>query len=78
MNTELLSFIKELPLNTDCTFKQDPKLSAAINKLFSNERKLMGAAGVVFLPERKLKFSEVQQLLNGSVSEKGIFKPMHL
>lgn len=71
MNTELLAFTKDLPLNTEFAFKQDPKLAAAIDKLCTNERRLMGAAGIMLLPERKLDFSEVQQLLKGSTNEKG-------
>lgn len=71
MNTELLAFTKDLPLKTNSAFKQDPKLAAAIDKLCSSERQLMGAEGIVLLPERKLDFSEVQKLLKESVIEKG-------
>ena len=71
MNTELLAFTKDLPLNTESAFKQDAKLAAAIDRLCTNERRLVGAAGVMLLPERKLDFGEVQQLLKGSTNEKG-------
>lgn len=71
MNTELLAFTKDLPLNAESVFKQDPKLAAAIDKLCTNQKKLMGAVEILSLPERKLDFGEVQELLKGSKVEKG-------
>ncbi|KAH9645206.1 hypothetical protein HF086_005751 [Spodoptera exigua] len=81
MNTELLAFTKDLPLNAQPVFKQDPKLAAAIDKLYTNQHKLMGAVDILMLPERKIDFMEVQQLLKGSKAEKsdlGAFKPPHV
>nr|XP_049706650.1 meiotic recombination protein SPO11-like [Helicoverpa armigera]XP_049708259.1 meiotic recombination protein SPO11 [Helicoverpa armigera] len=78
MNKELLAFTKDLPLNTETAFKQDPKLAAAIDTLCSNQRVLLGNAGVTVLPERKLEFSEVQQLLKGSGNDKAASKPSYI
>lgn len=46
------------------SFKQDPKLVAAINKLY-NKEEVVGPT--LKLPERKLLFTEVQQLLKPSL-----------
>ncbi|KAF9811994.1 hypothetical protein SFRURICE_021351 [Spodoptera frugiperda] len=78
MNTELLAFTKDLPLNAESVFKQDPKLAAAIDKLCTNQKKLMGAVEILSLPERKLDFGEVQELLKGSKVEKGVLKPPYV
>ncbi|XP_038210027.1 meiotic recombination protein W68 [Zerene cesonia] len=61
MNKNLLMLKIDLAVNSG-SFKQDPKLVAAIDKLFyNNTRKVL--AETVLLPERKLDFTEVNQLL---------------
>lgn len=70
MNTQLSAFTRDLPLNTESAFKQDPKLAIAIDKLCYNQRQSMGT-GIVLLPERKLEFSEVRKLLNETANENG-------
>lgn len=49
--------------SSNSSFKQDPKLVAAINKLYSREE----VGPTLKLPERKLLFAEVQQLLKPSL-----------
>lgn len=68
MNKDLLMLTKDLALNLSTAFKQDAKLAEAIDKLHSSQRvclNVRGEGGLV-LPERKLEFQEVQQLLKQS------------
>ncbi|XP_045511607.1 meiotic recombination protein W68 isoform X3 [Colias croceus] len=61
MNKNLLMLKIDLAVNSG-PFKQDPKLVAAIDKLFyNNTKEVLGET--VLLPERKLDFAEVNQLL---------------
>lgn len=71
MNKDLLSLMKDLPLNSEAVLKQDPKLAAAIDKLCGSRVKVVGASQLTMLPERKLEFSEVQDLFNQASSKKG-------
>lgn len=67
INKDALELNKGLTLSSVFSFKQDPKLVKAIDKLYENENLLIGRK----LPERKLDFSEVHSLLKGSSSDKG-------
>ncbi|CAG4968421.1 unnamed protein product [Colias eurytheme] len=69
MNKNLLMLKIDLAVNSG-PFKQDPKLVAAIDKLFyNNTKEVLGEA--VLLPERKLDFTEVNQLLKQTPVENG-------
>ncbi|XP_045762262.1 meiotic recombination protein SPO11 [Maniola jurtina] len=63
MNKDALRLRIDLASSSIFSFKQDPTLVAAINRLYSREE----MAGLqIILPERKLLFTEVQQLLKQS------------
>lgn len=69
MNADLLAFTKDLRLNTKTVYKQDAKLAAAIDKLCCSQAKLFNASGLKLLPDRKIQFTEVQELLKGTVAK---------
>lgn len=63
---------KDLRQISIAAFKQDPKLTLAIDKLYKNEQTVDAekrCCGLV-LPERKLNFHEVKQLMSQSTSNK--------
>lgn len=72
MNKELLKLAKEW--DSVSAFKQDPRLATAIDKLYRSNIQLkhINASGLV-LPERKLDFYELQNLLKDSSIDKGNF-----
>lgn len=73
MNRDFLMLSKDLAATSESVFKQDPKLVAAINKLYGrNEEDNLNS--VVVLPDRKLNFEEVQKLLNKSSKDTGTKK----
>lgn len=65
MNKELLKLTKEL--DSGSVFKQEPRLAASIDKLYRSnvQARQINAIGLV-LPERKLDFGELQNLLKKS------------
>ncbi|KAJ2944632.1 hypothetical protein O0L34_g3983 [Tuta absoluta] len=65
MNKDLLLWTKDV-MNSTSSFKQDPKLAAAIDKLLCNNQMNARSENGVTLPERKLDFSDVQRLLKES------------
>lgn len=68
MNKDLLT-LKINMTKDSISFKQDPALVAAINKLCSRK----DAPNVPsLLPQRKLDFDEVQRLLKPAVVNKGL------
>ncbi|XP_063617879.1 meiotic recombination protein SPO11 [Cydia splendana] len=71
MNKDLLMQTKDLLLGPVTTFRQDPKLVAAIDKLFSSKNlsAINQKEGGLLLPEKKHNFSEVQQLLSQSTND---------
>lgn len=77
MNKELLKLTKEL--DSASVFKQDPRLTAAIDKLYRNnvQAKYIKASGLV-LPERKLDFGELQNLLKDSSNKGNFNEPFYL
>ncbi|XP_013200409.2 meiotic recombination protein SPO11 [Amyelois transitella] len=76
MNKDLLALTRDLALNPITVFRQDAKLVAAINKLFCGNHNAENMVDEkVKLPERKLNFGEVQELLKQSVSEKPCQSP---
>lgn len=65
--------LRDLALNPVFSFKQDLKLIAAIDKLAVDGRcDTTENKNVLTLPERKLGFSEVQQMLKGCCENKGV------
>ncbi|KAJ0181716.1 hypothetical protein K1T71_002438 [Dendrolimus kikuchii] len=65
MNKDFSFLTKPLPLKPAPSFKQDEKLVSAIDKLFRTEQITLDKDGCkTKLPERKLQFREVQQLLS--------------
>ncbi|XP_073941530.1 meiotic W68 [Choristoneura fumiferana] len=74
MNKDLLIQTKDLLSDAVVTFKQDPKLAAAIDKLFnSSHQKIINSNECgLLLPGRKLEFSEVQQMLSHKIVDKGL------
>lgn len=70
MNKELLKLTKEW--DSASAFKQDPMLATAIDKLYRSnvQVKHMNACGLV-LPDRKLQFDELQNMLNDSSKDQG-------
>lgn len=68
MNKDLLMLKKDLAMNSSAAFKQDAKLAEAIEKLHRSHRTCLDKRreGGLVLPERKLEFGEVQQLLKQS------------
>lgn len=72
MNKELLKLTKEW--DSASAFKQDPRLATAIDELYRRnvQAKHMNANGLV-LPERKLDFYELHNLLKDSSIDKGTF-----
>ncbi|KAL0849029.1 hypothetical protein ABMA28_013402 [Loxostege sticticalis] len=71
LNKDFYKFTRDLQSNAVPTFRQDPKLVEAIDKLFySNHLRLSDARenGQIVLPERKLQFHEVQDLLKLSLN----------
>lgn len=72
MNKELLKLTKEW--DSTSAFKQNPTLATAIEKLYRSnvQPKHINASGLV-LPERKLDFYELQNLLKDSSIDKGTF-----
>lgn len=72
MNKELLKLTKEW--DSASAFKQDPRLATAIDKLYrSNVQAKQLKASDLVLPERKLDFYELQNLLKDSSNDKGTF-----
>lgn len=72
MNKDLSKLTKDL-VSIPTAFKQDPKLVAAIDKLWRQQViSLNGEVGEMLLPQRKLDFTEVQNMLKESVKSKGI------
>lgn len=72
-NKNLSALTKDLVLNPVSVYRQDAKLVVAINKLFC-ENQLghnMQSDGKIQLPDRKINFNEVQQLLKQSVKMPG-------
>lgn len=68
MNKELLNMTKDLASNPR-VFKQDPKLVTAIDNLFRRQVASLNVEnGGFILPERKLKFEEVQTLLRQAMN----------
>ncbi|XP_026487443.2 meiotic recombination protein SPO11 [Vanessa tameamea] len=72
INKEVLELKNDFTLNSIISFKQDPKLISAIDKLFQKEKPGLN----LVLPERKLDFGEVCQLLKGSSSNNGEFNEL--
>lgn len=70
MNKEFLKLTKNLVLNPVSAFKQDQKLVTAIDKLSRPPAQLNSEAGIL-LPDRKLEFAEVQELLKQSSEKQG-------
>lgn len=72
MNKELLKLTREW--DSTSAFKQDPRLATAIGKLYRSnvQMEYTNASGLV-LPERKLEFFELQNLLKNSSRDKGTF-----
>ncbi|CAG5056656.1 unnamed protein product [Parnassius apollo] len=69
MNRDLSMLTKNFAAKSTSVFKQDPKLVAAIDKLYSkNEVKNLNSK--ILLPERKLNFLEVQEILYHSTKGK--------
>lgn len=70
MNKELLKLTKEW--DSASAFKQDPRLATAIDKLYRSnvQAKQLNVSGLV-LPERKLDFYELPNLLNDHSNDKG-------
>ncbi|XP_023940290.1 meiotic recombination protein SPO11 [Bicyclus anynana] len=68
MNKDALMLRIDLTSPMMSSFKQDPKLVAAINRLYSREE-VVGSA--LILPERKLNFTEVQDLVKQACDVKG-------
>ncbi|XP_026738190.1 meiotic recombination protein SPO11 [Trichoplusia ni] len=77
MNADLLAFTKDLRLNTKSVYKQDAKLAAAIDKLCCSQAKLFNASGLKSLPDRKIQFIEVQELLKGTLAKESTTKASH-
>lgn len=72
MNTDLSKLTKALGLNPASAFKQDPKLVAAIDKLWRQQvTSLNEVDGGMLLPQRKLDFNEVQNMLKETAKPKG-------
>lgn len=72
MNKELLKLTKEW--DSASAFKQDPRLATAIDKLYrSNVQVKHTNVSDLILPERKLDFYELQNLLKNSSEDKGTF-----
>ncbi|XP_037297926.1 meiotic recombination protein W68 isoform X2 [Manduca sexta] len=71
LNTEA-AMLKELVFNRTTSFKQEPKLVSAIDKLLNAAliNRNVDEKGNLLLPERKLEFSEVQQILQQSSNRK--------
>ncbi|KAG6462411.1 hypothetical protein O3G_MSEX013241 [Manduca sexta] len=71
LNTEA-AMLKELVFNRTTSFKQEPKLVSAIDKLLNAAliNRNVDEEGNLLLPERKLEFSEVQQILQQSSNRK--------
>ncbi|CAK1603346.1 unnamed protein product [Parnassius mnemosyne] len=70
MNRDLSMLTKNLAAKSASVFKQDPKLVAAIDKLYSkNEVKNLNSK--MLLPDRRLNFLEVQEILDHSSKDKG-------
>ncbi|XP_050361884.1 meiotic recombination protein SPO11 [Nymphalis io] len=74
INKDVLGLIDNFTFNSIFSFKQDPKLVSAIDKLFQKEKPGLN----LVLPERKLDFGEVCQLLKGSPTNKGEFLELSL
>ncbi|KPI93931.1 Meiotic recombination protein SPO11 [Papilio xuthus] len=70
-NKDFSMLPRDLASTSESVFKQDPKLVAAINKLYGRNEEDNSISEIV-LPERKLNFEEVQKLLTKSskVTEK--------
>ncbi|CAB3249815.1 unnamed protein product [Arctia plantaginis] len=66
MNIDWPVLKRDLPFCIQTTFKQDPKLAAAINNLCRSQATQIDITETVTLPERKLQFNEVQDLLKQS------------
>ncbi|KAI5634707.1 type IIB DNA topoisomerase domain-containing protein [Phthorimaea operculella] len=71
MNKDLLLWTKDV-VSSVSSFKQDPKLAAAIDKLVCNNQLIRNSETGVTLPERKLDFSEVQRLVKESTGTNNI------
>ncbi|XP_059059402.1 meiotic recombination protein SPO11 [Achroia grisella] len=77
MNKELSVLTEDMGFKPVTVFRQDPKLVAAIDKLFCGDRheKFHSLVrGPVKLPDRKLEFDEVQQLLKLTSKEDAFLK----
>ncbi|XP_013181124.1 PREDICTED: meiotic recombination protein SPO11 [Papilio xuthus] len=64
-NKDFSMLPRDLASTSASVFKQDPKLVAAINKLYGRNEEDNSISEIV-LPERKLNFEEVQKLLKKS------------
>lgn len=62
---------RDLPFRVYTTYKQDSKLAAAINNLCKRETAQIDITQTITLPERKLQFNEVQDLLKQSSKAQG-------
>lgn len=72
MNKDLSKLTKDLVLNPVSAFKQDPKLVTAIDKLWRQQvASLSVEDGKLLLPQRKLDFTEVQNMIIESAKPKG-------
>lgn len=62
---------KDLRTISIAAFKQDPKLTIAIDKLYKNEQMIDAEKkeGGLMLPERKLNFKEVKEWMAQSKSD---------
>lgn len=68
MNNDSLKLGIEMTSYSMSSFTQDPKLAAAIQKLYHQQQR----SGLnLELPERKLEFSEVHSLLIQSTTKNG-------
>ncbi|CAH0726555.1 unnamed protein product, partial [Brenthis ino] len=73
MNNDSLKFGIEMTSYSMSSFTQDPKLAAAIQKLYHQQQRL----GLYLeLPERKLEFSEVHSLLIQSTTKNANYKEL--
>ncbi|KOB70111.1 Meiotic recombination protein spo11 [Operophtera brumata] len=79
MNKDLSKLTKDLVLNPVSAFKQDPKLVAAIDKLWRQQvASLTGDDGRMLLPQRKLDFTEVQNMIKETAKPQVTDKPAEI
>lgn len=71
MNKDLSRLSKDFVLNPALAFKQDPKLVAAIDKLWRQQVTSLNKVDGMLLPQRKLDFTEVQNMLKETAKPKG-------